>query len=48
MKKRIYANHAATTPLMPEALEAMLPRLRANDTRRATFNVIGESPITKF
>ena len=25
MLKRIYADHAATTPLMPEALEAMLP-----------------------
>ena len=28
MKDRIYADHAATTPLMPEALEAMLPFLR--------------------
>ena len=28
MKKRIYADHAATTPLMPEALEAMLPFLK--------------------
>ncbi|MBO7687817.1 MAG: hypothetical protein J6V72_15615 [Kiritimatiellae bacterium] len=26
----IYADHAATTPLMPEALEAMLPFLREN------------------
>ena len=25
MIRRIYADHAATTPLMPEALEAMLP-----------------------
>ena len=25
MSKRIYADHAATTPLMPKALEAMLP-----------------------
>ena len=30
MKKRIYADHAATTPLMPEALEAMLPFLKEN------------------
>ena len=28
MKDRIYADHAATTPLMPEALEAMLPFLK--------------------
>ena len=28
MKKRIYADHAATTPLMPEALAAMLPFLK--------------------
>lgn len=28
MKNRIYADHAATTPLMPEALEAMLPFLK--------------------
>ena len=28
MKSRIYADHAATTPLMPEALEAMLPFLK--------------------
>ena len=28
--KRIYADHAATTPLMPEALEAMLPFLKEN------------------
>lgn len=27
-KNRIYADHAATTPLMPEALDAMLPFLR--------------------
>ena len=27
-KKRIYADHAATTPLLPEALEAMLPFLK--------------------
>ena len=26
----IYADHATTTPLMPEALEAMLPFLREN------------------
>ncbi len=30
MKSRIYADHAATTPLMPEALEAMLPFLKEN------------------
>ena len=29
-KKLIYADHAATTPLMPEALEAMLPFLKEN------------------
>ena len=28
MNKRIYADHAATTPLMPEVLEAMLPFLK--------------------
>ena len=28
MNTRIYADHAATTPLMPEALEAMLPWLK--------------------
>ena len=28
MKKRIYADHAATTPLVPEALTAMLPFLK--------------------
>lgn len=28
MKKHIYADHAATTPLMPEALDAMLPFLK--------------------
>lgn len=28
MNKRIYADHAATTPLMPEALEAMLPFMK--------------------
>ena len=28
MKSRIYADHSATTPLMPEALEAMLPFLK--------------------
>ena len=28
MKSRIYADHAATTPLLPEALEAMLPWLK--------------------
>ena len=27
-KNRIYADHAATTPLLPEALEAMLPWLK--------------------
>ena len=27
MKNRVYADHAATTPLLPEALEAMLPWL---------------------
>ena len=30
MTGRIYADHAATTPLMPEALEAMLPFLKEN------------------
>ena len=30
MKCCIYADHAATTPLMPEALEAMLPFLKEN------------------
>ena len=30
MKYRIYADHAATTPLMPEALEAMLPFMKGN------------------
>ena len=30
MKSRIYADRAATTPLMPEALEAMLPFLKEN------------------
>ena len=30
MTNRIYADHAATTPLMPEALEAMLPFLKEN------------------
>ena len=30
MNKRIYADHAATTPLMPEALEVMLPFLKEN------------------
>ena len=29
-KKLIYADHAATTPLMPEALDAMLPFLKEN------------------
>lgn len=29
-KKLIYADHAATTPLIPEALEAMLPFLKEN------------------
>lgn len=29
-KKLIYADHAATTPLMPEALEAMLPFVKGN------------------
>lgn len=28
MKKHIYADHAATTPLLPEVLEAMLPFLK--------------------
>ena len=28
MKRRIYADHAATTPLMPKALEAMMPFLK--------------------
>ena len=28
MKNHIYADHAATTPLMPEVLEAMLPFLK--------------------
>ena len=28
--RHIYADHAATTPLMPEALEAMMPFLREN------------------
>ena len=28
MKKFVYADHAATTPLMPEALESMLPFLK--------------------
>ena len=28
MKNHIYADHAATTPLMPEALDAMLPFLK--------------------
>lgn len=28
MKSRIYADHAATTPLLPKALEAMLPWLK--------------------
>jgi cysteine desulfurase len=28
MKHRIYADHAATTPLMSEALEAMLPFMK--------------------
>ncbi len=30
MKHRIYADHAATTPLMPEALEAMLPFMKGD------------------
>lgn len=30
MTRRIYADHAATTPLMPEALEAMLPYLMSD------------------
>ena len=30
MKRCVYADHAATTPLMPEALEAMLPFLKEN------------------
>lgn len=30
MNNRIYADHAATTPLMPEALDAMLPFLKEN------------------
>ena len=30
MNKLIYADHAATTPLMPEALEAMLPFLKGD------------------
>jgi len=30
MMKRIYADHAATTPLLPEALEAMMPFLKEN------------------
>ena len=30
VKHRIYADHAATTPLMPEALEAMLPFMKGN------------------
>lgn len=30
MMRRIYADHAATTPLMPEALDAMLPFLKEN------------------
>ncbi len=30
MTRRIYADHAATTPLMPEALEAMLPYLTSD------------------
>ena len=30
MTNRIYADHAATTPLMPEALAAMLPFLKEN------------------
>lgn len=30
MRKCIYADHAATTPLMPEALDAMLPFLKEN------------------
>ena len=30
MKSLIYADHAATTPLMPEALEAMLPFMKGD------------------
>ena len=30
MKRCIYADYAATTPLMPEALEAMLPFMKGD------------------
>ena len=30
VKYRIYADHAATTPLLPEALEAMLPFMKSD------------------
>ena len=30
MKCCVYADHAATTPLMPEALEAMLPFMKGD------------------
>ena len=30
MKRCVYADHAATTPLMPNALEAMLPFMKGD------------------
>ncbi|MBQ6010971.1 MAG: aminotransferase class V-fold PLP-dependent enzyme [Kiritimatiellae bacterium] len=30
MKRCVYADHAATTPLIPEALEAMLPFMKGD------------------
>jgi cysteine desulfurase len=39
--KRIYADHNATTPLAPEALEAMLPYLREHYGNASSVHVFG-------
>lgn len=39
--KRIYADHNATTPLAPEALEAMLPYLRQHFGNASSVHVFG-------
>lgn len=44
MNKRIYADHAATTPLMPEALEVMLPFLKENFGNSSSIHSWARNP----
>ncbi|MFA4845653.1 MAG: cysteine desulfurase family protein [Patescibacteria group bacterium] len=42
MKRQVYLDHAATTPLLPEVLEAMLPFLREGYGNPSSFHSLGK------